>query len=188
MSSTRTRSADVPLALWQLAPHGRGPDTTIRRRLAAEVLDAYLPAGGAVLDLAPHGGDVGHAALAAGSASVVVACPEAGHGLAGFAGTFDLAVALPPESALGGGEPHSPDGLIANAADAIRPGGVAVLCVVGSRPGDSVGTAVSTAVGLGLRYVQHVVALLPGPPDGASGSGDRRVTHADVLVFAKERA
>jgi hypothetical protein len=167
-------------------PRGRGSETTtIRRQLAAHVLDSYLPAGGAVLDLDPHGGDVGHAALASGTAATVVAAPDEVLALGAFAGTFDLAVALTPEGALNRGEAHLPEAVAAQAADAIRPGGLAVLCVVGSAP---VGAAVSVAEAVGLRYVQHVVALLPDSLDGLPPSDDRRVAHVDVLVFSKGRA
>lgn len=183
MSTTRTHPADVPLAVWQLLPRGGGPETTtVRRALAAHVLDSYLPSGGAVLDLDPHGGDVGHAALASGTASTVVAAPDEALALGAFAGTFDLAVVLPPEGALKRGEAHLPEAVAAQAVDAIRPGGLAVLCVVGST---AVGTAVCVAEAAGLRYIQHVVALLPDSLDGQPASGDRRVAHVDVLVFSK---
>jgi hypothetical protein len=184
MSTTKEHSADVPLAVWPLAPHGGpGDHETLRRELARRVLDGYLPAGGAVLDIDPLDGDVAKAVLGAGGSAVVVAAPESGACLGAFDGTFDLAVAVPPERVLREGGPWAPEeACLDQAAAAVRPGGFAVLCHVG-RPIEG---APDLAARRGLVYVQHVVALLP--PPAAVGSGERRVGHADVLVFAKEGA
>ncbi|MDQ1438498.1 MAG: hypothetical protein QOK43_2127 [Acidimicrobiaceae bacterium] len=185
MSTTKEHSADVPLAVWPLAPHGGpGDHETLRRELAWRVLDGYLPAGGAVLDIDPHDGEVPQAVLGTGGSAVVVAAPESGARLGAFDGTFDLAVALPPERVLREGGPWAPDeASLDQAAAAVRPGGFAVLCHVG-RPIEGVAAA---AAHQGLLYVQHVVVLLP-PPAAGVGSGQRQVGHADVLVFAKEGA
>jgi hypothetical protein len=174
-----TRSNEVPLAVWQLAPRDElGNQDTLRRRLARRAVDCYLPAGGALLDVEAAGGDVAQAVLDCGRPAVVVAAPESGACLGAFDGVFDLVVALPPDGALCHGGPWVPaqDALVQSAA-ALRPDGVAVLCHVGVPIED----AAESAASLGLFYIQHVVALLPERPE-------RRVSHADVLVFTKGRA
>jgi hypothetical protein len=185
MSTTKEHSADVPLAVWPLAPHGGpGDHGTLRRELARRVLDGYLPAGGAVLDIDPHDGEVAQAVLGAGGSAVVVAAPAPAPRLGAFDGTFDLAVALPPERVLREGGQWAPEeASLDQAAAAVRPGGFAVLCHIG-RPIEGVAAA---AAHQGLLYVQHVVALLPQPA-AAVDHGERRVGHADVLVLAKEGA
>jgi len=186
MTQTNQCSGEVPLAVWQLAADGS--DASLRRRLAGRLVEGYLPDGGAVLDLVPGTGDLGHAVLDAGRAAVVMADPGAGVGVRGFDGTFDLAVALPPDADLAGGLYSPPEDALTRAAAALRPGGLLVSCLVGTEGGDPIGRAVSAADGLGLRYIQHVVALLSdGLPEQCS-TGERRVAHADVLVFSKGRA
>lgn len=174
-----TRSSEVPLAVWQLAPHDEPKNyDTLRLRLARRAVDCYLPAGGAVLDVEAAGGDVAQAVLDCGRPAVAVAAPDSGACLGAFDGSFDLCVALPPDVALDQGGPWGPaqDALVQSAA-ALRPGGVAVLCHVGV----PIENAAESAASHGLVYIQHVVALLPERPE-------RRVSHADVLVFTKGRA
>ena len=173
-----TRSNEVPLAVWQLAPHdGSENHDTLRRRLARRVIDCYLPAGGAVLDVEAAGGDVAQAVLDCGQPAVAVAAPESGACFGAFDGSFDLCVALPPDVALDQGGPWGPaEEAVVQAAAALRPGGVAVLCHVGAPIED----VAESAAAHGLVYIQHVVALLADKPHN-------RVAHADVLVFTKGR-
>jgi len=184
MSTTKEHSADIPLAVWQLAPHGRsGKHDTLRCELARRVLDGYLPTGGTVLDINASDGDVSKAAVDAGAPTLVVAAPEQGGCLGPFDGTFDLAVALPSELALREGRPWQPrEGSLDKTAARVRPGGVVVLCFIDG-PIDEVA---DSAARRGLVYLQHVVALLPQP--AVIESAGRQVGHADVLVFAKDCA
>jgi len=194
-----TRPDQVPLAAWQLACEGPTPQpNSPRRRLADLVVRQYSNERGVVADLYPLGGDIVRAAIDLGQAGIVTAGPDRDPGcppgLACLAGDVNLAVVLPPDCALRNGRPFTPsceavEHFVGQAVALLRPGGSLVVGLVGSEDGvDSVGQAVKAATAAGLVYRQHVVALLTTALDGAATAGPRRVAHADVLVFSKERA
>lgn len=187
--TTNTHPEGVPLNIWPVAAQAGG--SSIRRRLAAEAVEAYSPSRGLVVDLYPGRGEGLAAAAAAGRASVALprACASDGRRrpavVAELVGTADLVLALPGPDRLHPPRPHplSPVAarvLAAQAAGLLRPGGFLVLGSVPA-PGtgrDPVSEAVEAATAEGFSYFQHVVALLCDADDQPCG-------HVDVLVFAR---
>lgn len=189
--TTNTHPEGVPLNLWPIDAHD-ADGSSIRRRLAAEAVEAYSPPRGLVVDLYPGRGEGLAASATAGRGSVALprACVSTGrHRAAATAhleGTADLVLALPGAERL---RPLSPCPLSPQAAKVLAAQAAALLrvggfLVIGSVPTpdtgrDPVTEAVEAATAAGLSYFQHVVALL------CDEATDRPSGHVDVLVFAR---
>ena len=189
----------VPLNIWvaEQAPTASG----VRRGLAARIIEAYSSPGGVVLDFSPGRGEVLAAAASTGRGAVALRHPPGCAGrprvpeLDALHDSAELAVALPPASHLSPPRSHPLSAAAAaivcrRAAPLLRPGGYLVVGTLGRAAGgrrDPVTGAVAAATGAGLRYYQHLVALLDADlvSGGVPAGGRRRLAHADLLVFTR---
>ena len=183
----------VPLTVWPIPVTGPACTPTgewaVPPLLAQRLLAVYTHPGDTIL-------------AAGGSARLVAATadrlnrrpPHCGPGRRPAPGSVDLIAATPDRS----GPPDA--GACRRWAHLLTPAGVlAVVLTPGLLPDQPAGV-VAAAVGAGLSYLQHLVAVLwplhadhldppdPGPaqPDSAAGDppGVLPAAHADVLIFA----
>ncbi|HSH58152.1 MAG TPA: hypothetical protein VK988_00635 [Acidimicrobiales bacterium] len=172
----------------------------MRRRMAADAVNAYAPVGGVVVDFLPGRGEVGAAARAAGRRAItlpaVSACEGRRHlaALSREEGSADLALALPSAMALATTRARPLSSLAGRvlagqAATLLRQGGYLIVGSLGpKRSGaDPITGAVAAITAQGFVYFQHVVVLLRSDrKDNQAGVADgRAVSHADLLVFER---